>query len=46
MYLVTIFGRKEFLMEKEDNCKTLASLLEAINYLIAYHDESNHYLQI
>lgn len=33
-------------MEKEDNCKTLASLLEAINYLIAYHDESNHYLQI
>ena len=33
-------------MEKEDNCKTLGSLMEAINYLIAYHDETNHYLQI
>jgi len=33
-------------MEKEDNCKTLGSLMEAINYLIGYHDENNHYLQI
>mmetsp|Transcript_17022 Transcript_17022/g.26287 ORF Transcript_17022/g.26287 Transcript_17022/m.26287 type:complete len:190 (-) Transcript_17022:1406-1975(-) len=46
MYLVTIFAKKEFLMEKEDNCKALSSLIEAINYLIAYHDETNHYLQI
>jgi hypothetical protein len=46
MYLVQVFAKKEFLLEKEDNCKTLSSLMEAINYLIAYHDESNHYLQI
>jgi hypothetical protein len=44
MYLVQVFAKKEFLLEKEDNCKTLSSLMEAINYLIAYHDESNHYL--
>ena len=46
MYLLNIFAKKEFLLEKEDNCKTLGSLVEAINYLIAYHDETNHYLQI
>lgn len=46
MYLVQVFTKKEFLLEKEDNCKTLGSLIEAINYLIAYHDETNHYLQI
>ena len=46
MYLFQVFSKKEFLMEKEDNCKTLSSLMEAINYLIAYHDETNHYLQI
>mmetsp|Transcript_17821 Transcript_17821/g.30218 ORF Transcript_17821/g.30218 Transcript_17821/m.30218 type:complete len:167 (+) Transcript_17821:1316-1816(+) len=46
MYLLTIFAKKEFLLEREDNCKTLGSLIEAVNYLIAYHDESNHYLQI
>ena len=46
MYLVQVFAKKEFLLEKEDNCKTLGSLMEAINYLIAYHDETNHYLQI
>jgi hypothetical protein len=34
------------LLEKEDNCKSLTSLFEAINYLIAYHDETNQYLQI
>jgi hypothetical protein len=44
MYLVTVFAKKEFLLEREDNCKSLSSLLEAINYLIAYHDETNHYL--
>jgi len=46
MYLFQVFSKKEFLLEKEDNCKTLGSLMEAINYLIAYHDETNHYLQI
>jgi hypothetical protein len=46
MYLLNVFAKKEFLLEKEDNCKTLGSLVEAINYLIAYHDETNHYLQI
>jgi hypothetical protein len=46
MYLVQVFAKKEFLLEKEDNCKTLSSLMEAVNYLIAYHDETNHYLQI
>jgi len=46
IYLVQVFSKKDFLMEKEDNCRTLSSLFEAINYLIAYHDETNHYLQI
>lgn len=46
MYLVQVFSKKEFLLEKEDNCKSLTSLFEAINYLIAYHDETNQYLQI
>jgi hypothetical protein len=44
MYLFQVFSKKEFLLEKEDNCKTLGSLVEAINYLVAYHDETNHYL--
>jgi hypothetical protein len=44
MYLLKIFSKKEFLKEREDNCKCLVSLMEAINYLIAYHDETNHYL--
>ena len=46
MYLFQVFTKKDFLLEKEDNCKTLGSLVECINYLIAYHDETNHYLQI
>lgn len=46
MYLLNVFAKNEFLLEKEDNCKTMSSLMEAINYLIAYHDESNHYLQV
>jgi hypothetical protein len=41
MYLLQVFSKKEFLLEKEDNCKSLTSLFEAINYLIAYHDETN-----
>jgi hypothetical protein len=46
IYLVQVFSKKEFLLEKEDNCKSLTSLFEAINYLIAYNDETNQYLQI
>lgn len=41
IYLVQVFGKREFLLEKEDNCKSATSLFEAINYLIAYHDETN-----
>lgn len=33
-------------MEKEDNAKTVTALFECINYLIAYHDETNQNLQI
>lgn len=46
IYMVTVFTKNEFLMEREDNCKTLSSVFETINYLIAYHDETNQYLQI
>jgi hypothetical protein len=46
MYLVQVFSKREFLLEKEDNCRTLTALFECINYLIAYHDESNQHLQI
>ena len=46
MYLVTVFSKKEFLLEKEDNCRTLTALFESINYILAYHDESNQHLQI
>jgi hypothetical protein len=46
LYLVKMFAKKEFLLEKEDNAKSLCSLMEAVNYLIAYHDETNHYLQV
>ena len=41
MYLVQVFAKKDFLTEKEDNCRSLTSLFESINYLIAYHDEQN-----
>jgi hypothetical protein len=44
MYLVTVFSKKEFLLEKEDNCRTLTALFESINYILAYHDESNQHL--
>ena len=46
IYLFQVFSKKDFLLEKEDNCKTLSSLMETMNYLIAYHDETNHYLQV
>ena len=44
MYLVQVFSKREFLLEKEDNCRTLTALFECINYLIAYHDETNQHL--
>lgn len=44
IYMVQIFSKNEFLLEKEDNTKTLHSVFETINYLIAYHDETNQYL--
>lgn len=46
IYLVQVFSKKEFLLEKEDNCRTLTALFESINYLLAYHDETNQHLQI
>lgn len=44
MYLVQVFSKREFLLEKEDNCRTLTALFECINYLLAYHDETNQHL--
>lgn len=41
LYLTQVFSKPEFLMEKEDNCRTLTALFECINYLLAYHDETN-----
>lgn len=41
IYLSQVFSKKDFLLEKEDNCRSLTSVFEAINYLIAYHDETN-----
>ena len=46
IYLVSAFSKKEFLLEKEDNCRTLTALFESINYLLAYHDETNQHLMI
>jgi hypothetical protein len=44
IYLVEMFTKVPFLQEKEDNCKTLTSLFECLNYLIAYHDETNQHI--
>jgi hypothetical protein len=41
MYLVQVFTKREFILDKEDNAKTVTALFECINYLIAYHDETN-----
>jgi hypothetical protein len=41
IYLVQVFSKKEFIVEKEDNSKAVTALFECINYLVAYHDESN-----
>lgn len=46
IYLVQAFSKKEFILEKEDNARTLTALFESINYLLAYHDETNQHLQI
>lgn len=41
IYLVQVFSKKDFLLEREDNAKTCTGLFEALNYLIAYHDETH-----
>lgn len=41
MYMMQVFSKPEFLLEKEENCRTMTTLFETINYLLAYHDESN-----
>jgi hypothetical protein len=46
IYLVQVFSKREFLLEREDNAKTCTGLFEALNYLIAYHDETHQHLQI
>lgn len=46
VYLVQVCTKKEFILEREDNAKTVTALFECINYLIAYHDETNQNLQI
>lgn len=46
IYLVGVMTKKEFILEREDNARCVTALFEAINYLIAYHDESNQHLQI
>ena len=42
--LVQVCTKREFLVEREDNARTCSALFEAINYLIAYHDETNQHL--
>ena len=46
MYLIKIFSAQSYLAEKEDNCKVLTSLMEAVNYLLVYQDGSNGRLLI
>lgn len=41
IYLLQVCTKREFLTEKEDNAKATTALFECINYLIAYHDETN-----
>jgi hypothetical protein len=45
IYLIQVFSRKNFLIEKEDNAKVLANLCETLSYLLAYQDEGNQKLQ-
>lgn len=44
IYLVQVCTNKKFLLEREDNTKTCTALFECLNYLIAYHDETNQHL--
>ena len=44
MYLIDIFSKESFLKEKEDHLKVLTSLMESVNYMIAYTDEGNEEL--
>ena len=44
VYLVQVFSRKEFLLEKEEHCRVLTNLMEAISYFLCYHDETNERL--
>jgi hypothetical protein len=46
IYLVQVLTKKEFITEREDNARAVTALFECINYLVAYHDESNQHLQI
>ena len=46
LYLIKIFSAPSYLAEKEDNCKVLTSLMEAVNYLLVYQDGSNGRLLI
>lgn len=39
--LVKKFANINFLKESENNCKILANVLEAINYVLLYHDDGN-----
>jgi hypothetical protein len=39
--LVKRFANLQFLKESENNCKILANVLEAINYILLYHDDGN-----
>jgi len=41
VYLLGMFSSKQFMFVAEDNAKALSLLIEAINYIISYQDESN-----
>jgi hypothetical protein len=46
IWLLIFCTKKDFLLEKEDNCRATAALFECLNYLVAYHDESTLLLQV
>jgi hypothetical protein len=46
IYLIQVCTKPEFLKEKDDNCKATTAIFECVNYLIAYHDETNQHLQV
>ena len=41
LYLIKRFSEIKFLRESEGNCKIVSNLMEAINYILQYHDEGN-----